>query len=135
MVWYGAYSGSTAYAQIRYRKYTTSWQTIENLTNTSSQKYYPNLIWANWPEDGEGRKTNVTIDGYGLIYRDATTVMFYKSSDFLMVPEAIWFLIPVIAFLPKLVRKLKNNKGRKSAKGGKRKFSKLFSLFGFKKKK
>ena len=62
---------------------------------------------------------------------------------FAVIPEAVWFLIPFIAFLPKQVKQLVSYiKGRKRKKKRipkgplwGRKFSKLFSVFGFKKKK
>jgi len=59
----------------------------------------------------------------------------------IIIPESVWFLIPIIVWLPKQIQKLRQkSKGRKkrkkSASGGKKKrwFSKLFSFFGFKKK-
>jgi len=43
VVWYGYHSGSTSYSQIRYRKYTDSWQTIENLTSGVYDQYEPSI--------------------------------------------------------------------------------------------
>ena len=60
----------------------------------------------------------------------------------LEIPESFWFLIPVIAFLPEQVQK--KLKGRSSSSSSARsarckkkkgRFSRLFSVFGFKKKK
>jgi hypothetical protein len=41
VTWHGKHSGSTTYYQIRYVKYTDSWQTIENLTSESSDQRNP----------------------------------------------------------------------------------------------
>jgi len=43
VVWYGNHSGSTHYFQIRYRKYTDSWQTIENITSDEHEHYEPSI--------------------------------------------------------------------------------------------
>ena len=83
VVWYGAYSGSTIYMQLRYIKNitgTTTWETIENLTSGSVGQTRPNLIWANYPTIS-GKKPNRTIDGYAFIWMDGTTVKYYASSD------------------------------------------------------
>ncbi|MFA5386929.1 MAG: hypothetical protein WC322_00850 [Candidatus Paceibacterota bacterium] len=42
IVWSGKHSGSTYY-QIRYIKYTDSWQSVENLTSESYHQYAPSL--------------------------------------------------------------------------------------------
>jgi len=83
ITWYGTYSGSTSKTQIRYRKYTTSWGNIENLTSAGDHQQYPSLIWANYPVVSTC-KTNRPKTGYAFVWTDCTdtnSVMFYKSSD------------------------------------------------------
>ncbi len=43
IVWYGYHSGSQSYYQIRYRKYTDSWQTIETLTSGDYYQMCPSI--------------------------------------------------------------------------------------------
>jgi len=80
IIWMGQYSESPSYYQIRYRKYITSWQDIENLTSASQDQYYPNLIWGNYPIISSIR-TNRPKNGYAFIWTDDTTIKFYKSID------------------------------------------------------
>lgn len=43
VVWWGSHVGFPSYEQIRYRKYTTSWQTIENLTSGDYDQSTPSI--------------------------------------------------------------------------------------------
>jgi len=43
VVWFGYHSESTSYPQIRYRKYTNSWQSIENLTSGDYGQNEPSI--------------------------------------------------------------------------------------------
>jgi hypothetical protein len=94
--WYGRHSGSTGYEQIRYIKYTTSWQTIENLTSGSVDQYYPSLIWSLYPTIS-GLKTNRVKNGYAFVWCDNTTIKIYLSSDL------EWDTISAIAWNPNII--------------------------------
>jgi len=62
--WYGRHSGSTTYYQIRYRKYTTSWQAIETLTSGNYHQFDPvsaidsndylHIAWSGWHSGSPG---------------------------------------------------------------------------------
>ena len=84
VAWFGKYSGSTTYYQIRYKKYTagTGWDASPtNLTSSATaNQQYPILIWARWPNIS-GALTNRPKTGYAFIWADGTTVMYYTSSD------------------------------------------------------
>lgn len=43
LVFTGKHSGSSTYFQLRYRKYTDSWQSIENLTSDNANKRFPGI--------------------------------------------------------------------------------------------
>lgn len=80
VVWAGKHLHFPDYYQLRYRKYTTGWSSVQNLTSASLDQKNPNLIWAWWPSV-EGIRTNVPKDGYAFIWQDNETIRFYKSSD------------------------------------------------------
>ena len=90
VVWQGKHSGSPDYYQMRYRKYTTSWSSVQDLTSASVDQKYPNLIWAWWPVVGDTR-TNRPENGYAFVWNDDSDVKFYKSSDLEWETEPVIF--------------------------------------------
>jgi parallel beta-helix repeat protein len=80
VVWQGKHSGSPDYYQIRYRKYTTGWSPIQNLTSASVNQTNPNLIWAWWPSVNN-LKTNTPKNGYAFVWNDGSDIKMYTSSD------------------------------------------------------
>ena len=84
IVWTGKHPDSASYNQIRYIKYTTSWQPIENLTSGSGgwefegyDQSSPSLIWQN-------DSNNIPSTGYAFIWtagEDGYTVKYYASDD------------------------------------------------------
>jgi len=80
VVWAGKHPDSPDYYQLRYRKYTTGWSPVQNLTSASEHQRNPNLIWAWWPLV-DGIRTNMPKDGYAFVWNDNTTIKFYNSTD------------------------------------------------------
>jgi parallel beta-helix repeat protein len=80
VVWQGKHSGSPDYYQIRYRKYTTGWSLVQDLTSASVDQEYSNLIWAWWPVVSDVR-TSRPKDGYAFVWNDGSDIKFYRSSD------------------------------------------------------
>ena len=68
-----------ANGNLKYRKYTTSWQPVVNIFNDTDSRY-PNFIWAYYP-DVRGTKTNRPKKGFAFVWTDNTTVKFYRSDD------------------------------------------------------
>lgn len=78
VVWQGKHSGSPNQYQIRYRRYTTVWSTIQNLTSASVDQESPKLVWAWWPIV-DGIRTNRLEQGYAFIWNDASDIKFCTS--------------------------------------------------------
>lgn len=80
VVWSGKSSGSPTYSQLRHRRFTTSWEPIEDLTSsTTADQNYPNLMWALYPEVN-GIKTNEPQDSYSFIWMDGTTIKYESTT-------------------------------------------------------
>ena len=80
VVWQGKHPDSPDYWQLRYKKYTTSWSSVQNLTSASTNQGAPSLIWA-WYPVVDNFRTNRPKDGYAFIWNDESYLKFYKSSD------------------------------------------------------
>ena len=81
VVWQGKYSESPDYYQIRHRRYTTSWQPLENLTSSiADNQSNPSLMWAPYPAVS-GVKTNLPGDGYHCVWVGDTTVKYLFMSS------------------------------------------------------
>jgi len=94
VVWYGKNSISTTFDQIRYIKYTDSWQAIENLTSAADHQRNPGLIWALYPIIN-GAKTNRPKEGFTFVWTDYTgtnSLKFYKSADLAWSEEELILL-------------------------------------------
>jgi len=81
VVWSGQHSGSPTICQIRYKKHTTLWQPIEDLTSsTVNNQTCPNLMWALHPTVN-GVKTNRPEDGYSFVWTDDTTIKYWVGGE------------------------------------------------------
>jgi hypothetical protein len=93
VVWSGQHSGSPTICQIRYRKHTTLWQPIEDLTSsTVNNQTCPNLMWALHPTVN-GVKTNRPEDGYSFVWTDDTTIKYWVGGEAPPPPEEWSFAI------------------------------------------
>jgi hypothetical protein len=80
VVWFGRHPESPSISQIRYRKYTTSWQPIEELTSsTSANQTFPSLMWAFYPIVN-GVRTNQLEDGCAFIWMDGITIKYWATA-------------------------------------------------------
>ena len=67
--WEGYTANSLAVSQIRYRKYTSSWQAIEELTSSQNNQINSSIIWAEWPRYCNAQ-TDETKDGFFVIWSE-----------------------------------------------------------------
>lgn len=81
VVWTGEHSGSPTYLQVRYRRYTTSWQPIEELTSsTSYNQNFPSSMSALYPTIN-GVRTNMQQNGCSFIWIDGNTIKYWSNAD------------------------------------------------------
>jgi len=80
VVWQGKYPDSPDCWQIRYREYTSSWESVENLTSATVNQSHPYLIWSYYPVVN-GVHTNIPKNGFAFVWNDGSTIKFYKSDD------------------------------------------------------
>lgn len=64
---------------IRYRKYTSSWQDAETLVS-DTDSFSANFICSCYPEV-DGVRSNIPKNGFAFVWNDGSMIKFYKSSD------------------------------------------------------
>jgi parallel beta-helix repeat protein len=76
VIWFGQHFTSPNMYQIRYRRHTTSWQPIEELTSsTSKSQTFPSLMWAFYPII-DNEKVSQFRNGCAFVWMDGTTIRY-----------------------------------------------------------